>query len=317
MTRPVTTPPVTSAKGSVGRAEHLPAGFTDRFTSHLVFAGEVTLHAVVGGNGPPLLLVPGWPQNWYTWREMMPALAEKFTVVAVDPRGVGLSEQARSGYDTGTLAADLVGLMGALGYGRFAVVGHDVGMWTGYALAADHPGKVERLVVAEAAIPGLGESPPLLGPERVNDRLWHFGFNRLRELNEQLVTGREAVFFGGQFRSKAATPTSVPDYAVDYYIDLLAGHPEALRCSFEPYRALDETIAQNQRRRGGRLALPVMAVAGSAGSGALAGEAMSLVADDLTSVVLPDCGHYPAEEVPGAFLQAIEPFLAPWAERVR
>ena len=313
MTRPVTTPAVTDPKGSVGQAEHLPAGFTGRFTSHLADVGEVTLHAVVGGGGPPLLLVPGWPQNWYTWREMMPVLAEKFTVVAVDPRGAGLSGRARSGYDTATLAADLVGLMGALGHRRFAVAGHDVGMWTAYALAADHPEMVERLVVAEAAIPGLSVSPPLLGPGQVNDRLWHFGFNRLPELNEQLVTGREMLFFGGQFHSKAATPTSVPGYAVDYYVDLLAGNPEALRCSFEPYRALDETIAQNQRRRLGRLALPVMAIAGSAGSGALVGETMSLVADDLTSVMLPACGHYPAEEVPGAFLQAIEPFLAPWA----
>ena len=72
------------------------------------------------------------------------------------------SGKAQSGYDTATLAADLVGLMGALGYRRFAVAGHDVGMWTGYALAADHPEKVERLVVAEAAIPGLSASPPLL-----------------------------------------------------------------------------------------------------------------------------------------------------------
>ena len=85
MTSPVTTPAVVGAKGSVGQAEHLPAGFTDRFTSHLVDAGKVTLHAVVGGNGPALLLVPGWPQNWYTWREMMPALAEMFSVVGESP----------------------------------------------------------------------------------------------------------------------------------------------------------------------------------------------------------------------------------------
>ena len=113
----------------------LPDGFTDVFTSRLVEVNGLRLHAVTGGEGPPLLLINGWPQTWYAWREVMPALAREHTVVAVDPRGAGLSDKPVDGYDAGTLAADLVALMAALGHERFDVVGHDIGMWTGYALA--------------------------------------------------------------------------------------------------------------------------------------------------------------------------------------
>src|SRR5258708_31641624 len=182
---------LTDAPGSVAGAPQLPADFTDTFTSYLVDTGRVRQHAVVGGAGPPLLLVPGWPQNWFAWRELMPALARRFTVVAVDPRGVSLSDRATGGYDTGSLAADLVALMEALGHSRFAMLGHDVGMWTSYALAADHPQRLARLAVAEGHIPGISPVAPPWGPTRANDMLWHFGVNRLNDLNQALVRGPE------------------------------------------------------------------------------------------------------------------------------
>ena len=138
--------------GSVSGAPNLPDGFTDTFTSRYVNAGGLRQHAVIGGEGPPLLLVHGWPENWYAWRLLMPALARDFEVIAVDQRGIGLTDKPRDGYDTGTLAGDLVALMDALGHQRFAVVGHDTGYIISYALAADHPDRVDRLVVAE--VPG-------------------------------------------------------------------------------------------------------------------------------------------------------------------
>ena len=131
--------PTPEGPGSVSGAPNLPAGFTDTFTSRYVDAGELRLHAVTGGDGPPLLLVHGWPQTWYAWRLMMPALARDFSVVAVDQRGIGLSDKPQDGYDTATLASDLVALMDALGHQRFALYGTDIGMPIAYALAADHP----------------------------------------------------------------------------------------------------------------------------------------------------------------------------------
>jgi pimeloyl-ACP methyl ester carboxylesterase len=296
--------------GSAPQAPHLPAGFTDTFTSQYIVTNGLRQHAVIGGDGPPLLLVHGWPQNWYAWRLLMLVLARDFLVVAVDQRGIGQSDRPEDGYDTGTLASDLVALMEALGHRRFAMVGHDTGMWIGYALAADHPDRLDRLAVAETPIPGLSPSPPLFANGHLNDRLFHFGFNRLANLNEQLVVKREDIYFGWQFATKAAIP--LPDYAVKYYTDLLADNHKALHASFAIYRALDVTMAQNQQRMKQRLTLPVLAIGGGKSLGEQVANTMRLAADNVQSVVIPLCGHHPAEETPDEMLAALTAFLAPY-----
>ena len=97
------------------------------------------------------------------------------------------------------------------------------------------------LAVAEAVLPGVAPSPPLFVPAQLNNRLWHLAFNRLEEVNEQLVKGREDIYFGWQFATKAAR--KLPGYAVRYYVHTLASIPGALRGSFGWYRALDTTLA--------------------------------------------------------------------------
>lgn len=304
-------PEMSTADGTTSlNSLQLPDGFTDIFTSQLVELDGLRLHAVTGGDGPPLLLINGWPQTWYAWREVMPALAREHTVVAVDSRGSGLSDKPDDGYDAGTLAADLVALMAALGHDRFDVVGHDIGMWTGYAIAADHPERVGRLAVVDAIIPGITPTPSFFSAAAVSQRLWHFGFNRLTDLNEELVQGRERLYFGYQFTKKAATPDAIPAYAVDVYVDAIVADPRGLRASFEYYRALDETIAQNEQRKKTRLTLPVLAIGGERYTGAAAAETMRLAADDVTGVVVDDCGHYVAEEQPARFTEILEDFLA-------
>ena len=165
--------PTPEGPGSVSGAPNLPAGFTGTFTSRYIDTGELRLHAVTGGDGPPLLLIHGWPQTWYAWRMLMPTLARDFSVIAVDQRGIGLSDKPQDGYDTATLANDIVALMNALGHQRFALYGTDVGMPIGYALAADHRDRVDRLVVSEAPLPGISPSPPLFLPPSLNAMLWH------------------------------------------------------------------------------------------------------------------------------------------------
>src|ERR1700754_890906 len=180
--------PSPAGPGSVSGAPSLPAGFTNTFTSRYVDVGDLRLHAVTGGEGPPLLLVHGWPQTWYAWRLVMPALARDFSVVAVDQRGIGLSDKPQDGYDTGTLASDLVQLMDALGHPRFALYGTDTGMPIAYALAADHPDRVERLAASGAPLPPVSPSPPLFLPPLLTARLWHLMFNQLpADVNEALV----------------------------------------------------------------------------------------------------------------------------------
>ncbi|MER6124145.1 alpha/beta hydrolase [Streptomyces sp. NPDC001795] len=293
--------------GTVTGVPWLPDGFTDVFDSSLVRVGDVELHIVQGGAGRPLLLVGGWPQNWYVWRHVMPRLAEHFRVVAVDPRGVGPSDKPRGGYDTGTVAAELAALMRELGHDRFAMAGHDIGMWIGYALAADHGHAVERLALLDAAVPGLAPDVSVFGSEAQNDLLWHFSFNRKRSVNELLVRGREHIYYGDQFRHKAARP--LPDSAIAFYVETLARDPEALRASFDYYRATDDNIAQNGRRKQRPLTMPVLGVAGARGQGERLAALLAPVTRQLDSVVLPDCGHYVPEEQPDALLEHLLPFL--------
>jgi pimeloyl-ACP methyl ester carboxylesterase len=300
--------------GSVWGAPNLPAGFIDTFTSRYVDTGQLRLHAVTGGQGPPLLLVHGWPQSWYAWRMLMPALARDFQVVAVDQRGIGLSDRPQDGYDTATLAGDMVALMDALGHQRFAMYGTDVGMPIAYALAADHRDRLERLVVSEAPLPGVTPSPPLFLPPLLNARLWHLAFNQLpAEVNEALVRGREGVFFGAEFAASAGT-NKLPEDAVKYYIDTLAADPDALRGSFGFYRAIPTTTAQNQQRKERRLTLPVLAIGGAESSGDMVGATMQLVADDVQTMVLAGAGHWVAEQAPEELLAALTTFLAPYRD---
>jgi pimeloyl-ACP methyl ester carboxylesterase len=308
----MTSPPTPDGRGSVSGAPNLPAGFTDTFTSRYVDTEELRLHAVTGGEGPPLLLVHGWPQLWYQFRLIMPTLARDFSVVAVDQRGIGLSDKPPGGYDTATLANDLVALMDALGHQRFALYGTDVGMPIAYALAADHRDRVDRLVVSEAPLPGISPSPPLFLPPPLNAMLWHLAFNQLPEINEQLVTGREDIFFGAEFDASAGTH-KLPDDAVRYYIDTLKD-PDHLRGSFGFYRAIPASIAQNEQRKTRRLTLPVLAIGGAESSGEGPGNTMKLTADDVQTLVIPGCAHWVAEQAPDQLLAALTTFLAPYRD---
>lgn len=311
MTSAVETTTLTGP-GSVSGAPNLPAGFTDTFTSRYVDTGDVQLHAVIGGEGPPLLLIHGWPGSWYYWRLVMPALARDFEVIAVDQRGIGLSDKPEDGYDSRTLANDLVALMDALGHQRFAAVGVDTGMLIGYALAADHPERVERVALGEAPLPGISPPFPLILPDQLKDRLWHIPFNQLAETNEKLVSGREEIFFGAEFSASAGT-NKLSKEAVEYYVQGLSD-PDALHGSFQLYRAFGATSAQNEERKARRLPMPVLAMGGAESSGEGAANTMKLVADDVQTLVIPGTGHWLAEQAPEAMTAALTEFLAPYRD---
>ncbi|MET9668063.1 alpha/beta hydrolase [Streptomyces sp. NPDC006475] len=295
-------------------APRLPAGFSETFQSRFVQANGIRQHAVVGGDGPPLLLVHGWPQNWYAWRLLMPELAKKYTVVAVDQRGIGLTEKPATGYDTRTLANDLVALMDALGHrNKFAVVGHDTGMVISYALAADHPDRVARVALAEVpGPPGVVPSPPMFIEEQFNNKLWHIPFNRVNhELTEKLVQNREDIFFGYEFDIQGG---KLPEYAREYYISLFS-NPESLRGAFQFYRSWDATLKQNEKRAKTKLPMPTLAIGGADSWGPGVGHAMAESTTKLETAVIPGAAHWVAEQAPEAMLDTLGEFLAPYRHR--
>jgi pimeloyl-ACP methyl ester carboxylesterase len=307
---PLSTP---EGPGSVSGAPNLPAGFTDTFTSQYVNAGGLRQHVVIGGDGPPLLLVHGWPENWYAWRFLMPALARDFTVIAVDQRGIGLTDKPQDGYDAATLARDLAALMDALGHQRFAVVGHDTGYIISYALAADHRDRVDRLVVAEIpGAPGVADAPGLFVPEPINNKLWHIPFNRVNdELIVDMVRSNADAYYRYEYAIQGGGAT-LPDYAIEYYVSLYNRDKDILRATFGLYRAWDATLAQNEERKKTLLTIPVLGIGGENSWGPAPAAGMTPAANDVQTVVIPGAGHWVAEQAPEEMLAALTPFLAPY-----
>ncbi|WP_417263281.1 alpha/beta fold hydrolase [Celeribacter sp.] len=296
--------------GSVSNVPRLPEGFSDIFQSYRVDAGKVHIHAVIGGQGAPLLLHSGWPQSWFAWRYLMPALAEHFTVIAVDPRGFGLSDRPADGFDVNSLAEDMFGVMDALGYDSFMFAGHDIGVMVGYAMAALKPDRIRRLALGEGTIVGASPSPELIPDGRhLSDFLWHFNFNRAYDINERLVEGREEVFFEYQFATKAAHAEAVPKYARTFYIEMLRRMPGTLKASFDYYRAIDDTIPQIHAHKQTMLKMPLLAFAGELACNMMVETEMRTLAEDVRGLMIPECGHFPAEEKPAELLAGLLEFF--------
>jgi pimeloyl-ACP methyl ester carboxylesterase len=140
------------------RLEDLPPvpGVTHRF----VEANGVRLHVAEAGSGPPLLLVHGWPQHWWAWRKVIPPLAERWRVLAVDLRGWGWSDAPPGRYEKQTFADDLLALLDAEGIESTTIMSHDWGGYASFLLAMDHPDRVERLTALDIPPPW----PPPLRP---------------------------------------------------------------------------------------------------------------------------------------------------------
>src|SRR4029079_2826751 len=128
------------------------------FSHHTASVNGIQLHYVIGGHGDPVVLLHGWPETWYAWHNVMPALAKNYTVIAPDLRGLGDSSKPSSGYDAKTTAEDIYQLVSQLGFNKIYLVGHDLGALPAYAYAAVHPNNVSKLVLMELTFPGY--TPP-------------------------------------------------------------------------------------------------------------------------------------------------------------
>jgi pimeloyl-ACP methyl ester carboxylesterase len=192
-------------------------------------------------------------------------------------------------------------------------VGHDTGYIISYALAADHRDRVEALVVAEVpGAPGVAEAPPLFVPAPVNDRLWHIPFNRVDdELIVDMVSGQADAFYRYEFAVQGGGET-LPEETIDYYVRLYNRDQDALRASFGLYRAWHLTIEQNQGRTTTPLAIPVLGIGGANSWGPAAAEGMAGAATDVQAAVLPDTGHWVAEQAPDLLVAELSNFLEPY-----
>lgn len=274
------------------------------FQSRMVRVGDVNLHAVVGGSGAPLLLLHGFPQTWWEWRKVMPALASRFTVVAADLRGAGHSDCPQSGYDKATLGADMVGLMKALGHGKFAVCGHDIGAMVAYALAATHREAVTKLVILDVPIPGVSFWEGLFADPRV----WHFAFHMKPNLPELLLRDREYEYVSSFVHDRAYDHNAIEEDDLRVFARALA-MPGRTRGGLEWYRAFPKDAADTRAWAKNKLTVPVLALGGEQRWGSVIVGMMQELALDVRGGSLPNCNHWLAEEQPELLLKALFEFL--------
>lgn len=272
-------------------------------TSHFAQLNGVRLHYVSVGSGPTVILLHGWPQTWFAWRGAMERLSSRFRCVALDLRGLGLSERTPAGYDKQTIAADVAALIDHVAGGRAHVVGHDMGGKAAFVLAHLHPGKVEKLVLVDCLVPGTENMDARRGGA------WHYGFHMAPEIPELLTRGRERDYIAAQirawsYRKDAVTEAAISEFARHY---ASAG---GMTAGFAYYRALRDDAALVESFGSRKLEIPVLAIAGRFGVGAKLADALGPRAPDLTAVIAEDSGHFVAEEAPDFFCAQVERFLS-------
>jgi len=284
-------------------AASLPAPHGSRFRHGAVRAEDVQLHVVQGGSGDPLVLLAGWPQSWYAWRKLMPRLAERYTVAAIDLPGMGDSERPSGGYDVAAIARRIRAAVAALGLERILLVTHDIGTWVAFPYAHEYGASVRKVVLMDAAIPGLYAPPP-------DPKLWHFGFNQQRGLAEGLTEGRERIFLDWFFRNRSRVTDAIGEADLDEY-ERVYSAPGAMQSGFEYYRAMPMSAQQNQAyAERGRLRMPMAVFGSDTPLGPVMVEAVRKLGDDVAAEVVPGSGHYIPEEKPEYLLGKLTAFLA-------
>lgn len=287
-----------------GGAGALPecGGEVAGFSHRSVEVDGVRLHYVIGGRGPVVVLLHGFPETWWTWRQVMPLLARAHTVIAPDLRGVGCSSLAPAGYDTQTLARDMHELVRSLGLPQVALVGHDLGGWVAYTYARQYRDEVSHLVLSGAAIPGFGLER-LLDFRAPGQGLAHLVFFTQPRVPELLISGREREYF----TAFIASPAMQRSGAVEVYARAYA-RPGRLTAALGQYRALYTDATDNRRNAGPPLTMPTLALAG-VGETQLSADSLRQVAQNVREIGIPGAGHYLQEEHPAELVDALETFL--------
>jgi pimeloyl-ACP methyl ester carboxylesterase len=202
-------------------------------THHTTSVNGVDLHYLKAGQGDAVVLLHGWPQTSHEWRKIMPKLAENYTAIAPDLRGLGDSSIPTTGYDKRTVAEDIHQLVQRLEFQQIYLVAHDMGVPVAYAYASLYPEEIRKLVILDV--------PPPTGGSAIN--LWHIGFHLVPELPEALVQGREAVylryFFKATTRSDAISEEDFDEYVRCY------SNPASFKAGLEYYRAFPRDIQDN------------------------------------------------------------------------
>lgn len=295
----VSWPPVLLLVLTTTITVHAQRPISDRFAN----VNGVRLHYLFAGKGDPVILLHGYAQNSHMWRPLMVKLAKSHTVIAPDLRGFGQSAKPRDGYTKKAMAQDIHALATSLGFRKEIVVGHDIGLMVAYAYAAQYPTEVDRIVLMDAFLPGVGDWTTVW---LLRD-LWHFHFYGDTPL--KLVAGRERIYFEHFWNDFAADPKhSVPEADRRFYAASYA-QPGAMRAGFEVFRAFEQDAKDFAELAQTKLTMPMLVLTGEKASGGFLIEQARLVDSNVEGVVIKGSGHWLMEEAPSQVIPKVLAFI--------
>jgi pimeloyl-ACP methyl ester carboxylesterase len=282
----------------------------DGVTHRTVRARGVDFHVAEAGSGDDVVLcLHGWPQHWYEWRHLMPALADRHRVLALDLRGFGWSGAPRDGYEKEEMATDVLAVLDALGLERVKLVGHDWGGWIGFLLCLWASQRFERFLA-------LNILPPWVRLREVVPHLWRFWYQlpivtpglgyRMHRSGEFVPR----VLVGGSSVREAWDEQALRAFA-DRFME-----PDRARAAVQVYRVFLLREAREiirGRYAEQRLRVPTRLLFGTEDfvmqASMLAGYQRH--ADEMELVLVPGCGHFIADERPDLVAEHARDFLAP------
>ena len=261
------------------------------------------LHYLAAGTGEPVVLLHGYAETSHMWRPLILELAATHTVIAPDLRGAGQSAKPPGGYTKAEMAKDIHALAQKLGFGKIRIVGHDIGLMVAYAYAAQYPSEVDRIVLMDAFLPGVGDWRNVW----LMRDLWHFHFYGKTPL--ALVRGRERIYFEHFWNDFAANPKhSVPEPDRRFYAKEYA-RLGGMRAGFEYFRAFEQDAEDFARLAQTPLLMPMLVLTGEKASGEFLIQQGRLVAKNVEGVVVRNSGHWLMEEAPEQVIPKLVEFL--------
>ncbi|HEY1471402.1 MAG TPA: alpha/beta hydrolase, partial [Candidatus Acidoferrum sp.] len=224
--------------------------------SHFANVNGTRLHYLAAGTGEPVILLHGYAETSHMWRPLIAKLAATHTVIAPDLRGAGQSATPPGGYTKAELAKDIHALVHKLGFEKIRIVGHDIGLMVAYAYAAQYPNEVDRIVLMDAFLPGVGNWRDVW----LMRDLWHFHFYGKTPL--ALVHGRERIYFEHFWNDFAANPAhSISERDRRFYAKAY-GRPGGMRAGFEYFRAFEQDAEDFARFAQTPLLMPMLVLTG-------------------------------------------------------
>jgi haloacetate dehalogenase len=284
------------------------------FTAMRVEGAGATIHLRRGGNGPPLLLLHGYPETHVMWHKLAPALAQRFTVICPDLRGYGDSGKPpggadHSGYAKRAMAADQVAVMAALGYQRFQIVGHDRGARVLHRLCLDHAERVERAAILDI----IPTAEVFARTDKALATYYYHWFFLIQPggLPERLIGAEPDYYLDRIFRTLSPGGDAFTADALAEYHRCFRD-PATIHATCEDYRAAAGIDLEHDAADAlGKIACPLLVLWGAAGVVARLYDPLAIwreKAIDVSGRALP-CGHFLPEEAPAETLAALDAFL--------